>query len=124
MLLFRTSLLTPHFRPFFSTQQGEYLAKLVAAGHVTGAAPVEQVALAKGAAPPAPFAYFHKGSLAYVGQDKAVMDVPVLGPLFGNTAGLAWRSFETVSQISPRNMVLVSLDWLRTRVFGRDISRV
>lgn len=105
-------------------QQGEYLAKLVAGGHVTGAAPVEQVAAAKGAPPPAPFAYFHKGSLAYVGQDKAVMDVPVLGPLFGNTAGLAWRSFETVSQISPRNMVLVSLDWLRTRVFGRDISRV
>lgn len=96
----------------------------MAAGHITGAAPVEQLASSKSASPPPPFTYCHKGSLAYVGQDKAVMDVPVVGPLFGATAGLAWRSFETVSQISPRNMVLVSLDWLRTRVFGRDISRV
>ena len=74
--------------------------------------------------PPAPFRYSHKGSLAYVGQDKAVMDVPLFGPLFGNGAGVMWRGFETISQISLRNAVLVSIDWLRTKAFGRDISRV
>ena len=48
-------------------------------------------------APPA-----HQGSAAYVGDDKAVFDVPVIGPLMGSGAGLAWKGFETFSQISFR----------------------
>lgn len=71
-----------------------------------------------------PYKYRHKGSLAYVGRDRAVMDIPVIGPIFGLGAGVLWRSYETISQISPRNFVLVSTDWVRTKVFGRDISRV
>ena len=39
-------------------------------------------------------------------------------------AGLLWRGFETYSQISFRNQSLVALDWVRTKLFGRDISRV
>jgi NADH dehydrogenase FAD-containing subunit len=39
-------------------------------------------------------------------------------------AGLMWKGFETYSQISFRNIFLVSLDWIRTKIFGRDISRV
>lgn len=38
--------------------------------------------------------------------------------------GLAWKSFETMSQVSFRNQCLVFTDWLRTKAFGRDISRV
>ena len=128
--------------------------------------------------------YGHKGSLAYVGRDKAVMDVPAFGPIFGRTAGehaalylafsgslqswwpplqvchnqcpshviqqrlcragaavrcfpgmmaadgtltgtgVMWKGFETYSQISFRNIALVSSDWLRTKIFGRDISKV
>ena len=34
-----------------------------------------------------PFIYSHKGSLAYVGQDRAVMDMPKFGPLFGLRPG-------------------------------------
>jgi len=52
------------------------------------------------------------------------MDVPVIGPIMGVFAGLAWRGFETFSQISFRNQVLVATDWARTKVFGRDTSRV
>lgn len=70
------------------------------------------------------FEYFHKGSLAYVGGDRAVMDVPLIGPIMGLFAGYAWRGFETFSQISFRNQCLVTLDWARTKVFGRDTSRV
>jgi NADH:ubiquinone reductase (non-electrogenic) len=70
------------------------------------------------------FKYNHKGSLAYVGSDKAVMDVPNVGPVFGWGAGLLWKGFETYSQISFRNQCLVATDWLRTKIFGRDISRV
>lgn len=70
------------------------------------------------------FKYSHKGSLAYVGSDRAVMDVPNVGPITGTAAGLLWKGFETWSQISWRNQFLVALDWGRTKVFGRDISRV
>ena len=39
-------------------------------------------------------------------------------------AGLLWKGFETYSQISIRNMLLVAGDWVRTKLFGRDISRM
>lgn len=68
--------------------------------------------------------YFHKGSLAYVGSDRAIMDVPVVGPIVGAEAGLAWRGYETLAQISPRNMMLVMQNFVRTKLFGRDLSQV
>ena len=40
------------------------------------------------------------------------------------SAGVMWKGFETYSQISLRNIFLVSSDWVRTKVFGRDISKV
>ena len=52
------------------------------------------------------------------------MDVPQLGPIFGTAAGLLWKGYETFAQISLRNQLLVFNDWVRTKVFGRDISRV
>ncbi|KIY96076.1 NADH dehydrogenase, extrinsic [Monoraphidium neglectum] len=99
-------------------QQGEYIAELLVQGHITGPA-----AAAPALGGSKPFRYFHKGSLAYVGSDKAVMDVPKLGPIFGTGAGLLWKSYETFAQISLRNQLLVATDWVRTKVFGRDISR-
>ena len=95
-------------------QQGEYLAGLLK----QGLGPHGEVP--EGAVP---FRYGHKGSLAYIGGDKAVMDVPNLGPIKGLAAGLLWRGFETYSQFSIRNILLVSMDWVRTKIFGRDISR-
>eukprot|EP00195_Chlamydomonas_chlamydogama_P008836 CAMPEP_0202898464 /NCGR_PEP_ID=MMETSP1392-20130828/6978_1 /ASSEMBLY_ACC=CAM_ASM_000868 /TAXON_ID=225041 /ORGANISM="Chlamydomonas chlamydogama, Strain SAG 11-48b" /LENGTH=558 /DNA_ID=CAMNT_0049584399 /DNA_START=316 /DNA_END=1992 /DNA_ORIENTATION=- len=100
-------------------QQGEYLADLFAANKITGDPQTTQVKAEAEA-----FKYSHKGSAAYVGRDNAVFDVPKLGPLTGYAAGLIWKSFETYSQISFRNKCLVATDWLRTKLFGRDISRV
>lgn len=71
-----------------------------------------------------PNSYKHKGSAAYVGSDRAVFDVPLLGAIMGTGAGVLWKGFETWSQISWRNQFLVALDWGRTKIFGRDISRV
>lgn len=65
-----------------------------------------------------------QGSAAYVGRDNAVFDVPKMGAITGFTAGLVWKSFETYSQFSFRNQCLVASDWIRTKLFGRDISRV
>jgi NADH:ubiquinone reductase (non-electrogenic) len=98
-------------------QEGEYLAKLFASQDISSSKPLDLKSTA-------PFEYVHKGSLAYVGSDRAVMDVPVIGPIMGYFAGLAWRGFETFSQISFRNQVLVATDWARSKIFGRDTSRV
>ncbi|KAJ9530429.1 hypothetical protein QJQ45_000803 [Haematococcus lacustris] len=100
-------------------QQGEYLATVFARNRITGDPATSVMSSSQG-----PFKYSHKGSAAYVGRDKAVFDVPQLGPLTGFTAGLIWKSFETYSQFSFRNQCLVASDWVRTKLFGRDISRV
>jgi len=111
-----------------AAQQGKYLAKLASAGCLTAA--LERPPPSSSSppsspppAPPAPFRYGHKGSLAYVGQDRAVMDLPVGPPIVGWGAGAAWKSYETFAQISFRNALLVAGDWVRTKLFGRDISR-
>ncbi|KAK9866248.1 hypothetical protein WJX84_006230 [Apatococcus fuscideae] len=97
-------------------QQGEFVAHLMHKHRVRPGEVLPKDAKA--------FKYSHKGSLAYVGKDRAVMDVPGVSPLTGYGAGLLWRGFETYSQISFRNLFLVSVDWVRTKAFGRDISRV
>ena len=95
-------------------QQGEYLAALVNTLNIE--------TLTDGELPH--FVYKHKGSLAYIGSDSAVADIPGFSILKGILAGLVWKSFETVSQVSLRNQVLVFGDMLRSKVFGRDLSRV
>ena len=104
-----------------AAQQGKYLAGLAASGALTAA--VTPASETSTPAVPAPFRYGHKGSLAYVGQDRAVMDLPVGPPIVGWGAGAAWKSYETFAQISFRNALLVAGDWVRTKMFGRDISR-
>lgn len=72
------------------------------------------------------FAYTHQGSLAYIGSDKAIADIPWFN---GNIAsgGLAtywfWRSAYISTLFSLRNRTLVVIDWTRTKIFGRDTSR-
>jgi NADH:ubiquinone reductase (non-electrogenic) len=105
-----------------AAQQGKYLARLAESGALTAAVSSSSPSSSP-SSPPPPFRYGHKGSLAYVGQDRAVMDLPVGPPIVGWAAGAAWRSYETISQISVRNIFLVAGDWVRTKLFGRDISR-
>ncbi|THH32192.1 hypothetical protein EUX98_g1987 [Antrodiella citrinella] len=73
-----------------------------------------------------PFEYSHQGSLAYIGSDKAIADLPFST---GNlaTGGVAtylfWRSAYLSNLFSLRNRTLVASDWLKTKIFGRDVSR-
>ncbi|KAG7095159.1 hypothetical protein E1B28_005938 [Marasmius oreades] len=73
-----------------------------------------------------PFHYSHQGSLAYIGSDKAIADLPFAN---GNIATggvmtfLFWRSAYISTLFSLRNRVLVANDWLITKIFGRDLSR-
>ena len=73
-----------------------------------------------------PFEYSHQGSLAYIGSEKAVAD---LSWLSGNVATggtltyLFWRSAYVSMCFSTRNRVLVVVDWVKAKFFGRDVSR-
>ncbi|EFP82678.2 NADH dehydrogenase [Puccinia graminis f. sp. tritici CRL 75-36-700-3] len=72
------------------------------------------------------FKYSHQGSLAYIGSDKAIADLPFFN---GNiaTGGVAtyffWRSAYVSMAFSFRNRVLVCTDWVKVKLFGRDVSR-
>ena len=70
------------------------------------------------------FDYNDKGALAYLGADDAVMDITGVAQVKGFLTGYLWRGFETISQISVRNGGLVAIDWLKTKIFGRDLSRL
>ncbi|KZT54244.1 NADH dehydrogenase [Calocera cornea HHB12733] len=73
-----------------------------------------------------PFHYSHQGSLAYIGSEKAVADLPFFN---GNlaTGGVAtflfWRSAYISNLLSARNRFLVLNDWMKVKLFGRDVSR-
>ncbi|KZT21957.1 NADH dehydrogenase [Neolentinus lepideus HHB14362 ss-1] len=74
-----------------------------------------------------PFHYSHQGSLAYIGSDKAIADLPFFGDGNLATGGVAtylfWRSAYLSSLFSFRNRAFVASDWLKTKLFGRDVSR-
>ena len=69
-----------------------------------------------------PYRFINLGMLAYVGSNKALMDVPNF-KLRGFIAWLLWRSIYLTKLVSLRNKVSVFFDWIRTSLFGRDFSR-
>lgn len=95
-------------------QEGEYLAEFFA----ECAGDAEKLA-----GDHSRFDYVHKGSLAYIGKNAAVADIPGFTIVKGFAAGIIWKSFETISQVSVRNIFLVAADMVRTKLFGRDLSR-
>ncbi|KAF7555325.1 hypothetical protein G7046_g6576 [Stylonectria norvegica] len=73
-----------------------------------------------------PFRYSHQGSMAYIGSEKAVADVTWWNGNFatgGSLTYLFWRSAYLSMCFSTRNRVLVVVDWLKSKAFGRDVSR-
>jgi NADH:ubiquinone reductase (non-electrogenic) len=73
-----------------------------------------------------PFEYSHQGSLAYIGSDRAVADISWFNGNFATGGGLTylfWRSAYLSMCFSTRNRVLVVVDWLKAKMFGRDVSR-
>lgn len=72
-----------------------------------------------------PFQFLNLGVLAYVGGSKALAQVSVdkKNVLSSGTLGyLLWRGIYWFKQVSWRNRVLVGIDWLKARLFGRDIG--
>merc|ERR1711881_559705 len=73
-----------------------------------------------------PFEYSHQGSLAYIGSEKAVADISWwLGNIAsgGTLTYVFWRSAYVSMCFSWRNRTLVILDWIKSKMFGCDVSR-
>ncbi|CAD6886254.1 unnamed protein product [Tilletia controversa] len=74
-----------------------------------------------------PFQYSHQGSMAYVGSDRAIVDLPWGSAGSISSAGvgtnLVWRSAYFSLLFSLRNRSMVAVDWIKTAVFGRDCGR-
>jgi len=108
-----------------AAQQGRYVANLLNQLPDLTLSDYQQLNLQ-------PFCYKHMGSLAYVGGDSAVLDFtgtkPILDlfnlqPLSGRSAAYLWKSFYFTEMFTGRTKALLAFDWVRTQVYGRDISR-
>lgn len=71
---------------------------------------------------PVPFRYRDLGMLAYIGGNKALADLSTVKGR-GYLAFIFWRSAYLTRLVNLKNKILVVFDWLKTMVFGRDISR-
>lgn len=71
-----------------------------------------------------PFVFRSKGTMAYLGSHNAIMSkLPGLSRLTGFFAFVGWRFTYWFLQLSFRNRYMLSTDWLRTIIYGRDLTR-
>jgi NADH:ubiquinone reductase (non-electrogenic) len=67
------------------------------------------------------FIYKHLGMLAYIGSNRALADLPRIKGK-GFSTWLFWRSAYLTRLVSAKNKILVMFDWIKTLIFGRDVS--
>ncbi|KAJ2714319.1 NADH:ubiquinone oxidoreductase [Coemansia spiralis] len=111
-----------------ASQQGKWLARSLnaaaAASEAGGAADADLFVQVEKCA--RPFKYSSQGSLAYIGSDKAIADLPLFNRNI-TAGGMAtfwfWKSAYLNELFSLRNSALVASDWVKRFLFGRDISR-
>ena len=70
------------------------------------------------------FQFQNWGSMAYVGDQKAVVDWPRGSTWRGWMAWLLWRSAYFSMTVSWRNKALIPMYWFLTWVFGRDMTNI
>ena len=71
-----------------------------------------------------PFQYNHLGSFAYVGDHRAVLEMPIVGSLMGWSTMWLWKGIYASEAVSLRMRTLVVFDWTKKFIFGRDTSRI
>jgi len=70
-----------------------------------------------------PFTFKNEGMLAYIGSEKAIADLPGGFQIGGLLTFYFWRSAYLSNLFSWRNRMLVVGDWVKSYIFGRDLSR-
>mmetsp|Transcript_79418 Transcript_79418/g.125349 ORF Transcript_79418/g.125349 Transcript_79418/m.125349 type:complete len:579 (+) Transcript_79418:38-1774(+) len=122
-----------------AAQQGAFVARLLNREYdlkahgppvlppTSNAFDIGHVLSLRGHSEAAPFRFLDLGRLAYLGQSQAVAELGVgsttVSSQKGTAAFLLWRSVYIVKQVSFRNRVLVLFDWIKSRIFGRDLTR-
>lgn len=122
-----------------AAQQGAFVARLLnreydLSAHgppvlppTSNAFDIGHVLSLRGHSEAAEFRFLDLGRLAYLGQSQAVAELGVgsttVSKAKGTAAFLLWRSVYIVKQVSFRNRVLVLFDWIKSRLFGRDLTR-
>ncbi|KAG0233833.1 hypothetical protein BGW41_001365 [Actinomortierella wolfii] len=72
-----------------------------------------------------PFSFKNMGTMAYIGNWEAVVDMTPLSKdakESGHMAWVFWRSSYLTMSVSMRNKMLIPMYWLMTWLFGRDVS--
>mmetsp|Transcript_11414 Transcript_11414/g.17163 ORF Transcript_11414/g.17163 Transcript_11414/m.17163 type:complete len:640 (-) Transcript_11414:60-1979(-) len=78
----------------------------------------------------APFQFLNLGILAYTGSGTALSQLQITPQESARVKGKGkigfglWRSVYLSKQVSFRNRALVLTDWIKTQIFGRDITRL
>eukprot|EP00026_Physarum_polycephalum_P007048 Phypoly_transcript_07101.p1 GENE.Phypoly_transcript_07101~~Phypoly_transcript_07101.p1 ORF type:complete len:538 (+),score=68.30 Phypoly_transcript_07101:61-1674(+) len=117
-----------------ASQEGRYLGRLFNAIadeiyneklRKEGDASIQPVSLEKVLATQTKFEYHHYGSFAYVGEHTAVAEYrkSPSSTSTGLMTFILWRSVYMTKLLSVKNRMLVLFDWIKTGIFGRDISR-
>lgn len=71
-----------------------------------------------------PFTFKNLGMLAYVGDSKALADIPKAKVRWhGALTYFFWRSAYLTRLVSWKNKFLVLFNWIMTALFGRDLSK-
>jgi NADH dehydrogenase FAD-containing subunit len=74
------------------------------------------------------FDFLNLGILAYVGNGEALSQIQLgyfpIASYAGSISFILWRGVYLVKQVATRNRILVTFDWFKCRVFGRDITRL
>jgi len=126
-------------------QQGAYIARMLSRGYDLKTTPpaLPRAPLADGDAfhdpqltawlklrgldVGSPFSFLNLGLLAYLGGGEALSQIQVGDlPLFaysGSVAFVLWRSVYLVKQVATKNRLLVTFDWIKSSLFGRDMTR-
>ncbi|CAL8468561.1 g8101 [Coccomyxa elongata] len=115
-------------------QQGAYVARMINKGYKLGTGGLDQPFPARWKESSdqeeleyfsKPFAFLSLGLMAYVGSDQAITQLEAGKASFslaGYLSFLLWRSVYITKQVSTRNRILILFDWVKTRIFGRDLS--
>ena len=72
-----------------------------------------------------PFQFLNLGVLAYIGASEALAQIAVDSNTIkstGNIGFLLWRGIYWFKQVSWRNRALVGIDWMKAKLFGRDLG--
>ncbi|KAJ5488133.1 FAD-dependent pyridine nucleotide-disulfide oxidoreductase [Penicillium expansum] len=80
-----------------------------------------------------PFSFRDLGTMAYIGDERALMQIPHNGErgsksflpegIKGRTASIIWKMAYISMSISWRNKLRVAFRWTLNKFFGRDVSR-